>query len=156
MLNVVAAVLDTIEPIYRTYSVYFESFEFFSVIVFSLEYLLRIWSCTINPSYAYPIWGRVRFAISPLSIVDLLAIAPFYLWMLLSDDFLYIRALRLIRLFRVFKMRRYSQSLKALTDVVKEKKEELLVTIISAAVLLVVAWHIGIGPTFGPVLVLES
>jgi voltage-gated potassium channel len=71
--------------------------------------------------------------------VDLLSITPFYLPMLLSGDFLYVRAIRLMRLFRVFKMRRYSNSLKALTDVVRDKKEELFVTIFSAAVLLVVA-----------------
>ncbi len=139
MLNVVAAVLDTMKSLSLTYSAYFEGFEIFSVIIFSLEYLLRIWSCTINPSYAHPVWGRIRFAISPCSIVDLVAIIPFYLPMLISGDFLYVRALRLMRLFRVFKMRRYSNSLKVLTDVVRNKKEELIVTIFTLAVILVVA-----------------
>lgn len=107
--------------------------------VFTLEYLLRLWTCTVDTRFHGAIKGRIRFAATPFALVDLIAILPFYLPMFLPLDLRFIRALRLFRLFRILKMGRYSESLKMLGNVLREKKEELLITIFVVLILLVIS-----------------
>ena len=80
-LNIVALMLETVESVYSAHKAAFTLFEGISVAVFSVEYILRIWSCTTNLRYAHPISGRLRFIVSPLGVIDLLAILPFFLQM---------------------------------------------------------------------------
>lgn len=109
------------------------------MVIFTIEYILRIWSCTVNASFKNLILGRIRFALTPLMIVDLLAILPFYLPMIISLDLRFLRVLRLIRIFRMFKLTRYSESLKMFGRVLKAKKEELLITGFMILILLIVS-----------------
>lgn len=138
-LNVLAVILGTIEKLSIQFSDFFKIFEIFSVIVFTLEYILRIWSCTANPKYVKPTSGRVRFIFTPLALVDLFAILPFYLPMLIPFDLRFIRAIRLIRLFRLFKLGRYSDAIKLFGKVMKSKKEELFITIFAIFILLTIS-----------------
>lgn len=135
-LNVIAVILETIENLSSQYMLFFWVFEVFSVSIFTIEYLLRLWICTTNNRFKDSIKGRVRFAVTPLALVDLISILPFYLPMIIPLDLRFIRALRLFRLFRLFKMGRYSESLKMLKNVFKEKKEELLITVFLVIILL--------------------
>jgi len=137
--NVAAVILETVEGLARPYKIYFDRFELFSVAIFSIEYGLRLWSCTWSDQFKKPIAGRFRFALTPLALVDLFAVLPFYLPRILPIDLRFIRALRLFRLFRLFKAARYSQSLKSLASVFRSKKEELLITLFAVAILLVIA-----------------
>lgn len=114
-------------------------FEVFSVAVFTVEYLARLWVCTLDPRYGGAVRGRLRYARTPLAVIDLLAILPFYLPFFVAMDLRYLRALRLFRLFRILKMARYSVSLAIMARVVVRSREELLSTLFSAAVLLVIA-----------------
>ncbi|MEO7330608.1 MAG: ion transporter [Minicystis sp.] len=135
-LNVVAVVLETVEAVYLAHAPAFELFEGVSVAVFALEYALRIWSCTEDPRYAHPITGRLRFALRPLVLIDLLAILPFFL-PLKGLDTRMIRAVRLIRIFRLFKATRYSRSLDTVYRVLRAKRDELLVTLVLVGIVLV-------------------
>lgn len=139
LLNVIAVVLETVQSISQRFSQFFSAFEIFSVIIFTIEYLLRLWSCTTNPAYHKPITGRIRFAMTPLALIDLLAILPFYLPIFVHLDLRIIRILRLFRIFRVFKLARYSESVKILSSVIKRKKEELLIVFFVLFILLIVA-----------------
>ena len=138
-INVVAVVLETVEGFSVRYETLFHTFELFSVIVFTGEYLLRIWSCVEREGFAGPLKGRLRFSFTPLAIVDLLAILPFYLPMIFPIDLRLLRGLRLFRLFRLLKMGRYSQSLKTVGAVLKAQKEELMITVFAVLILLVFA-----------------
>jgi voltage-gated potassium channel len=118
----------------------FYYFEMASVAVFSVEYVLRLWSCTVEEKYARPILGRLRYAVTPLALIDLAAIAPFYPMAFLgirTADTASIRALRLFRLMRLFKTTRYSQSLQIMGRVLRAKKEQILVTLFVVVILLV-------------------
>jgi len=138
-LNVVAVILETVESIYLSYGGFFRTFELFSVAAFSAEYLLRLWSCTSDKKFTGCIAGRIKFALTPLAIVDLVAILPFYLPMIIRFDLRFIRAFRLFRIFRVFKFGRYSQSLRSMANMLRAKKEQLVITIFSILIMLIVA-----------------
>ncbi len=137
MLNVVAVIFETVDTWYAKYQSLFDNFELFSVAVFTIEYYLHVWSCNVLGKYRHRLWGRIRFMLTPLALVDLIAILPFYLPLFLPD-LRFIRALRLFRLFRLFKMTKYSQSLRMLLRVIKNKKEDLLVTVFVVLIVLVI------------------
>jgi voltage-gated potassium channel len=135
-LNILAVVLETVAAVGVPYARAFDRFERFSVAVFALEYALRIWSCTEDPRYAKPFTGRLRFALRPMALIDLLAILPFFLPLVTLLDTRMVRAMRLVRLFRVFKATRYSRSLDTLRHVLRAKRDELLVTVLLVFIVL--------------------
>lgn len=83
--------------------------------------------------------GKDRYILTPLALVDLVAILPFYVPMLVHLDLRTVRAIRLLRVFRLFKMGRYSESVRTLGRVFRAKKEELIVTTFMVFLLLEVA-----------------
>ncbi len=137
--NIIAVILSSISSFEKQFARALNSFELISIIVFSLEYLIRIYACPENPKYSSPVTGRIRFALTPLLIIDLLAILPFYIPLLLPIDLRFLRALRLFRVFRLFKLGRYSRSLKAIGNVLSAKRGELLVTVFLILILLIVS-----------------
>jgi len=78
-LNVVAVVIDSVESIRARWGASLDIFEAVSVFVFTVEYLARLWSCTVDSRYSRPIRGRLRFTLRAMLLVDLLAILPYYL-----------------------------------------------------------------------------
>ncbi|HPD13817.1 MAG TPA: ion transporter [Planctomycetota bacterium] len=136
--NVVALVLETVRPIHAAAPLLFDGFEVLSVVAFTIEYVLRLWSCTVSERFARPLRGRLRFAVTPMALVDLLAILPFYL-PFFGVDLRFVRAVRLTRLFRVMKVARYSEALRTFSRVFRAKKEELLVAAFVMVLLLLFA-----------------
>lgn len=139
VLNVAAVMLESVEGLAQQYARFFYWFELFSVAVFTVEYLLRVWSCTSDPQWRRVVVGRLRFMRTPLAVIDLLAVLPFYLPMLIPVDLRFLRVLRLFRLFRLLKLARYTESLRLMGSVVAKRKEELLITLFVIVVLLVLA-----------------
>lgn len=83
--------------------------------------------------------GRLKFMLTPLALVDLFAILPFYLPILIPLDLRFLRVLRLIRIFRLFKLGRYSDALKLMGRVIKAKKAELFITLFIVFILLILS-----------------
>jgi hypothetical protein len=77
---------------------------------FTVEYLARLWSSVVDPKYESSLRGRIKFALTPLAIIDLLAILPFYL-IFLGIDLRVIRIVRLLRIARIAKLGRYVYSI---------------------------------------------
>lgn len=127
-LNVVAIVVESLPAVAAQCSTMFWRFEALTVAVFSLEYVLRLWTCVESPRFASPVRGRLKYALSPLAVVDLLAILPFYV-PYVSADMLFLRAVRFFRLFRVVKLGRYSAALRLVGQVVYAKRAELLTAV---------------------------
>lgn len=134
-LNVLAVILETVQEIGGNYGTYFTFFEYFSVLIFSIEYILRLWTCDQLADCK----SRLSFALTPMAVIDLLAILPFYIPFLIPFDFRFLRVLRLVRIFRLIKLAKYSQSLKLLGRVFANKKEELIITLTVAIIILVMA-----------------
>ncbi len=125
LLSIIAVVIESVDSIGNRYRVWFGAFETLAVIVFTIEYLLRVWSCTADPKYAHPIRGRLRFMASPLAIIDLVAILPFYL-PFVGIDLRSLRIFRLLRLLRLAKLGRYTRALGLIWRVVLRVRYELV------------------------------
>ncbi|XVH30673.1 ion transporter [Haloferacaceae archaeon DSL9] len=135
--NVVAVILETVDPLYTAYGYEFYLFEIVSVAVFSTEYIGRLWAATEHPEYSDPVRGRLRFALSPYMLIDMLAIVPFFLGFLV--DLRFLRAIRLLRFLRLFKLARYTESITLFATVLRKKKADLVVTSTIGAILLLLA-----------------
>lgn len=127
-LNSVAIIVHTIPEVRQDalYDQIFQDFEVFSVIIFTIEYFFRVWSCVEIPQYRDGWRGRFRYMVSFWGLVDFLGIFPFY-FSLFTSDFGIIRILRVFRLFRLYRVTRYSHALKMIRTVLTETKEELLI-----------------------------
>ena len=125
IINVITVIVDTfdIPPVVQTVSRYIEVV---SVIIFTIEYILRLWTCDLKtpnkPAYA----SRLKYIFSFMAIIDLLAILPFYLPMIITIDLRVLRMLRIIRLFRIFKISRYTTALNTIATVFKNKASQLI------------------------------
>lgn len=138
--SVAAVVLETVDAIGTRYGTFFWWFEVFATLVFTIEYVGRVWAAVEDGQYEAPITGRLKFASRPLVIIDLLAILPFYLALIgAGGDLRFLRALRLFRIIRLLKMARYSKSLQGFAGVIKQKREELMIAFGANAMVLVIA-----------------
>ena len=138
LLNVVGVVLFTVDDLAARYGAYFRAADAFFVAVFSVEYLLRVWSCTADDRFSSPVRGRLRFALTPYALIDLVAILPFFLPVTVGVQGAP-RLLRVARLFRMLKLVRYSRSLRLLGTVVRRERDVFVVVGAGMAALLVAA-----------------
>ena len=136
-LNAIAIVLHTVPAYNRQYARLFYDFELFSVAFFTVEYALRAWVCVENDRYQHWFWGRVKYLLSAAAIIDLLAIVPFYVT-LFATDLAIVRILRLFRIFRLFRVSRYSHAYRMILQVVRDKKEELILSLTMVGFMLII------------------
>jgi len=139
VVNTIAIVLESYNNIYEAYKYFFYLLELFSIIVFSIEYLTRIWIADIIYPKLSPFRARFKYITSFMGLIDLVSILPFYLPYLMKIDLRVFRTLRLFRLLRLLKLKRYFKSLNVIQNVIKKTKNEILVTIFLVFILLVLA-----------------
>lgn len=137
-LNILAVIVETVPGVLTEARELFLWFEWLSVAIFTVEYLLRVWSATASERYRRPVLGRLRFALTPLALIDLMAILPAYL-PAAGVDLRVLRGARLFRLFRILKIARYSLALRTLGRVFRRKRSELLATLTIVAFVLLIA-----------------
>jgi len=136
VVNLAIAILETfdISPALRAV---LDNFERFTVICFTIEYLLRIWTA----EYLYPKEDRAsairRYMTSFSGIIDLLSFLPFYLPIFFPAGVVAFRMLRVIRIFRLFRVNSYYDALNVIGDVVNSKKDQLLSSIFIILILMV-------------------
>ena len=108
-------------------------------IIFTIEYAMRIWTADcLYPKYS-PFAARCRYAFSAMAIIDLLAILPFWLPMILPGTMLGLRALRLTRLLRILKLNRYFDAMRVIWEVIDDKKREFFGSIFFIMLLMTVS-----------------
>ncbi|MES2893605.1 MAG: ion transporter [Bacteroidota bacterium] len=125
ILNVAAVSLETVPSIYDPNKQFFHVFDTMSVIIFSVEYILRVWSCNHDPRYAHSIRGRLRYMLSPGALIDLAAILPFYIHVVVGLDLRVLRILRLLRFLRLFRLTAYMRSARIVLNVFKSRANQL-------------------------------
>jgi voltage-gated potassium channel len=139
VVNVTAVVLETVPRFQQRFGLAFDVLEAVSVGIFTLEYLLRVWTCTEDARYRGAVGGRVWFVLSPLALIDFAAIVPAYLPGEVFLDLRYARIVRLIRMLRVLKMSRYSTTVRTFVRVADAKRGDLGLIAVFLLVLLVLA-----------------
>ncbi|HAH66215.1 MAG TPA: hypothetical protein DCL72_12265 [Rhizobiales bacterium] len=137
-LNAISFAAETVEELDTRYAMEFQVFNLFSVAVFTIEYVLRVWSAVDIPMLSrLPPWrARLRFALRPIMLIDLLAFLPWYLHFMFPLD---LRILRVFRLFRLLKLVRYSPVLQTLGRVLADEYRVLLGALLVILVLLLFA-----------------
>ncbi len=143
-VSVLAVILDSVAGVKARYGAMLQAIEWIFTILFTAEYLLRL-LCVRRP---------LNYARSFLGVVDLLAIAPTYLSLLVpgTQTLLVIRAFRLLRVFRIFKIAAYVQELSALTRAVRASGAKITVFLFTIVVLVLIlgtAMYVIEGPTSG-------
>lgn len=141
ILNVLAVMLETVptihdEPHERKF---FKVFDLVSVIIFTIEYILRVWSSNHDEKYGHFIKGRIKYMLTPGALIDLVAILPFYLGALIGFDLRVLRILRLMRFFRLFRLTSYMKSAQIIKDVFRKRKNELVLSFILIMFLIVLS-----------------
>jgi voltage-gated potassium channel len=104
-------------------------------ILFLVEYLVRLWAEGENPKFS-GIRGRIRYALTPAAIIDLTAFLPSLVAPGISSPML-LRSFRLLRILRLARLGRFSLAMRNLTEAVTERREELLLSLMLATMILV-------------------
>ncbi len=139
LVNVIMLIVASYKEVFVEYTKWFEYFEGFTIVVFSIEYILRLWTADLEFQGNNGFVKRFKFIFSFYGLIDLLAVLPFYLPLFFAFDLRILRILRLFRLLRIFKLGRLSKSLHTITAVLKESKSELGMTVFVAFILMILS-----------------
>jgi voltage-gated potassium channel len=124
IVNLVAVALESMPQLHDRYLLMFDTIEFVSLVVFTAEYLLRIWSSVEYGPHRHmsPTAARLRYILSPAGLVDLVAVLPFWFAPFVPSD---LRVLQVLRVVRFFKIARYSPAMRSLLDVLYRERRAL-------------------------------
>ena len=142
VLNVAVAILDTLEELPAEFKTIFYRIELVSLVIFTVEYGLRLWSCTADKEFHNPLKGRLLYIITPLALIDFVAIFPSYVTLFAGAtaiDLLFLRSIRLLRVFRIFKLGRYNEAFTVVRKVLNTKKGELFVVAFTGMIVLIIS-----------------
>jgi voltage-gated potassium channel len=138
--NVIAVMAETVPEIKSEFEAELFWFEVVSVVIFTMEYIARVWVCVLERQrdvnqHSDSVY-RMKFMLRPVSVIDLLAILPFYLSVFISVD---LRVLRLLRLTRMLKLGRYSSSMQTLNRVIANEYRVLIAALAIMMMIMIVA-----------------
>jgi voltage-gated potassium channel Kch len=117
IISVLCVILESVSQIRYILNIQFIIIDAIAVSIFTIEYCLRLYCCVENPQFSHPITGRFKQAQTTSSIIDFLAILPFFLEVFLHH-LLDLRFLRVFRLMRLLKLTRYTGATSTLTKVI--------------------------------------
>lgn len=142
ILNLTAVALETVPEFSSHYKLLFELIEVVSLLVFTVEYLLRLWVAVEHTPFQRrsPLFARLRYATSAPGLIDLIAVLPFWFAFFLPPD---LRVMLVLRMFRFLKIARYSAAMRSLLDVLYGERRALFgcfvilfgITLLTAAVM---------------------
>lgn len=138
VLNLIIIIAETftLPPLLSTI---FYWADVFSVIIFTIEYLLRVWTANRLRRDLSRVTSRAKYIFSPMALIDVLSILPFYITLLFPIDLSILRVLRVARLFRIFKLVRYTSAMAAIINVFRRKKTQLFSSIFVVSLLMIIA-----------------
>ncbi len=133
LANCAAVALETVPAIYGRNERLFYWLEAVSTGIFVVEYIARLWVCVEQTRFSQPFAGRLRYALQPLPLLDLIVIATY----LAPVDLRFLRIFRLTRLLRVLNLEAFDHSLHAISRSMAKRKHLLIVAV---AAMLTVAY----------------
>ena len=102
--NLFVLIFEHVPAINALYSTWFHYFDVASVVIFTIEYLVRFYLAPEDEEFKKHRFARAKYATSPFAIIDLVAILPFFLQAFISIDLRYLRFLRLLRILKLFRV----------------------------------------------------
>lgn len=132
----IIVVLETENKIFERNKVFFEYAKYFFGVAFSIEYILRVITAGYAKKYR-GLQGRISYIFSFWILIDLIAIIPFFVSGI-NETFL-LRLFRLIRLFSIIRISRYSVALKNVLEAIADRKHELFFSVAIASTVLLVS-----------------
>jgi voltage-gated potassium channel len=125
LINVVAAVFETVPQFSFEFGWLFRAVESTSLVIFTIEYVVRLWVSVEHPrARGKPAWlARLLYAVTPAALIDLVAIAPFFIEAFTDT---HLRVVVLVRLLRLFKLGRYSTGFQSLAEALRRERQALL------------------------------
>jgi voltage-gated potassium channel len=147
LINLIGVALESVPEIGARYALEFVAIEIFSLVVFTVEYGLRLWVAIEHGPHRHlaAMHSRLKYALSPAGIVDLVAVLPFWFALVLPDD---LRLLLVLRIVRFFKFARYSPAMRSLLDVLYRERRALfgcLVITMGSALVAAALMHLAEG-----------
>lgn len=144
IVNLVAVALESVPALGDRFELLFFAIEAISLVVFTVEYVLRVWVAVEHERYLKlaPITMRLKYALSPSGLIDLLAVAPFWIALLTGTD---LRVLLVFRMVRFLKLTRYSPGMRSLLDSLYAERRALfgcLVILIGATMVAASVMHL--------------
>lgn len=137
-LNVLSVFVETF-TISNTMRKILADIELFSIIIFSVEFILRVWTADFLYKNLSPVKAKIRYVFSFMALIDLFAILPFYIPFVIKVDLRVLRILRLFRLSRIIKANRYTKSLQKVMRVISEKSAELFSAVLMLFILMLIS-----------------
>ena len=137
IISIISIILSTFQNIPTYITKITTVFEYISIIIFTIEYALRIWTSDLIYDLG-PVKSRIKFAFTFMAIIDLLSILPFYI-SFVHIDLRLLRALRLFRMLRIFKLNRYTTALNSVVLVLNKKKDQLISSMFVVTILMIIS-----------------
>lgn len=147
LANLVTVALESVPSLQADYGRLFDVIEYVSLVIFSAEYLLRLWSAVEHGPNRHlsPFKARLKYVFSAGGLVDLVAVLPFWFALVLPADF---RVVLVFRIVRFFKIARYSPAMRSLLDVLYRERRALfgcLVVTLGTALVAAALMHLAEG-----------
>lgn len=141
VINIIAVALESVTSIYIRFSQYFDLIELISVLIFTIEYSLRIWSAPIQAENKNTLGDSLRqrwkYITSFTGIIDLVSIVPFYVQTIFP--YLDLRVLRAFRLLRILKLSNYNSALEDLFEAILEERKSFYAALYLFVVVFIVS-----------------
>ena len=134
VVNLTAAVLDTFDGVHLHYAAVLDGVETVTVLFFTADYLLRVWTAPLL--YPGAPHGRLRYLVSFTGLIDLLSFLPWYLPVVFPQGAVAFRMFRIVRIFRLFRVNAYYDSLSVITEVIAGKRQQLISSVFIILVLM--------------------
>ena len=135
LLNIAALVLESIESVRTSFGTALLAVEIAMVAIFTVEYLLRVWSITAARDYQRPVTGRLRYVFSFFALIDLVSILPLYATLVGAN----MKVVSAVRMLRLFKLARYSSTMQSVIAVFVNKRREFFAAMLVLVSLLLLA-----------------
>ena len=136
ILSLITLILETEKHIIDNYYNVLYIIETTIVIIFSIEYILRLFTCTSSKKFNGK-YGIIKYIFSPMGLIDIIAILPFYLTFM-SNNLLFLRIIRILRILRLFKSFQYSKSLDKILMIFEKRKDDILASLMILICLLTI------------------
>ncbi len=138
LISVMTVILESVPSLDARFGSIFITIEIIAAVIFTTEYVLRLWSCVEHAPLRglSPLRARWNYARSASMVVDLIAVIPFFLVFFLPDD---LRVMMIFRLIRFFKLARYSPGMRSLQEAIVEERRALLACLVILCGLMIVA-----------------